>query len=68
MVATTARFAPNTLTSLVDLSPARRESVARSADALRIEAADAISHPKPDLTASFVDLTASEAARFTELL
>jgi len=43
MAATTARFAPRTLAVLVDLLLARRASVARCAEALRIEAADALS-------------------------
>lgn len=41
--ARTARFAPRTLAILVDFLLARRESVARSAEALRSEVADAMS-------------------------
>ena len=41
MAATTARFAPRTLAALVDLLLARRASVARCAETLRIDAADA---------------------------
>ena len=42
MAATNARFAPWTLAVLVELLLARRASVARCAEALRIEASDAL--------------------------
>ena len=42
MVATTARFAPRTLANLADLLLARRATVARGAEASRIQAADAL--------------------------
>ena len=42
MVATTARFAPRTLANLADLLQTRRATVARGAEALRIQAADAL--------------------------